>query len=70
MTEEEYEQKYSDAIYFLTQRGHRIGDPYLSHHGARTVRIDNFPWTDDAVFEEAWGKEMAAAIAAERPSPQ
>jgi hypothetical protein len=69
MTNEEYEQKYFDAVDFLKQRGHQIGDPYLSHDGVRTVRIDNFPWRDDAVFEEAWGKEMAAAIAAERPSP-
>jgi hypothetical protein len=70
MTKEEYEQQYSDAIYSLEQRGHQIGSPYFSHDGVRAIRVDNFAWTDDAVFEEAWGKEIAAAIAAERPSPR
>ena len=68
MTKEEYEREYRAAISSVEQRGHRVGSPYVSHHGVRSVRIDNFAWTDDVVFEEAWGKEQAIAIAAERPT--
>jgi hypothetical protein len=68
MTKEKYEQEYSVAISSLEQRGHQIGNPYLSRDWVRVVRVDNFPWTDDAVFEEAWGKEKAAALTAERPT--
>ena len=56
MTKEEYEKEYSAAIDSLEQRGHRVGSPYVSQYGVRSVRIDGFPWTDDAVFEEVWGK--------------
>jgi hypothetical protein len=38
----------------LEQRGHQIGSPYHSHDGVRFVQVDNFPWADDAVFEEIW----------------
>ena len=69
MTKEEYEQQYSDAIYSLKHRGHQIGNPSLSHDGVRAIRVDNFPWTDTAVFEEAWGKEAAVSMAADQPSP-
>jgi hypothetical protein len=63
MTKEEYKKEYSAAIDSLEQRGHRVGSPYVSQYGERSVRIDGFPWTDDAVFEEVLGKEKAAAIA-------
>ena len=43
---------------------------YLSPHGVRSIRVDRFPWTDDAVFEEVLGKERTAALAAERPTPR
>ena len=49
---------------------HRVGNPYVSHHGVRSVRVDNFQWTDDTVLEEAWWKEQSAAIAAGRPTPR
>ena len=70
MTKEEYEREYKAAISSLKQHGHRVGSPYVSRDGVRSVRVDNFPWTDDAVFEEAWGKEQSAAIAAGRPTPR
>ena len=58
MTKEEYEREYRAAIASLEQRGHRVGSPYVSKYGVRSVRVDSFPWTDDAVSEEAWGKEL------------
>jgi hypothetical protein len=69
VTKKEYDQEYIHALDYLVQQGHRVGSPYVSRDGVRVVRVDNFPWTDDAVFEEAWGKEQATAIAAGRPAP-
>ncbi len=62
LTKTEYEQEYANALEHLRQLKHRIGNPYRSH-GVRLVRVDNFSWTDDAVFEEVWGKDRAAAMA-------
>jgi hypothetical protein len=64
LTRNEYEQAYADALECLKQLGHQIGNPYRAHDGVRLVRVDRFSWADDAVFEEAWGKDRAAAIAA------
>ena len=70
ITKKEYDEEYIHALDYLVQHGHRIGNPYVSLDGVHVVRVDNFPWTDDAVFEEAWGQKQAAAIAAARPSPR
>ena len=69
MTQQEYEQQYADAMNSLERRGNLVGKPYYSHDGVRAVKIDGFPCIDDLVFEKAWGKDTAASIAANRPSP-
>jgi len=69
VTKKEYDQESVHALDYLVKHGHRVGSPYVSRDGVRVVRVDNFPWADDAVFEEAWGKEQATAIAAGRPTP-
>ncbi len=63
LTKAEYEREYANALERLEQMGHHIGNPYRSLDGVRIVRVDKFSWTDDAVFEEVWGKDRAAAIA-------
>jgi hypothetical protein len=70
MTQQEYEQQYSDALASLRRRGNQVGKPYYSHDGVRAVRIDEFPCIDDLVFKKAWGKATAASIVAQRPSPR
>ena len=63
MIKEEYEKEYNAAIDSMERLGHRVGSSSVSLYGVRWVRVDSFPWMDDAVFEEVWGKEKAAAIA-------
>jgi hypothetical protein len=70
MTQLEYEQQYADALDSLRRRGNLVRKPYYSSHDrVRAVTIDGFPCIDDLVFEKAWGKDTAASIAANRPSP-
>jgi hypothetical protein len=68
VTKKEYDQEYIHALEYLVRQGHRVGSPYHSCDGIRVVRIDNFPWTDDVVFEQVRGKEIAAAIRASTPN--
>jgi hypothetical protein len=65
MSNAEYEDKYREALDAI--RAHIIEQPYRTHDGVRAVHIDGRPYTDEAIFTKAWGKEAAAEIMREKP---
>ena len=68
MTDEEYEQKYQDALESLKQRGKELGEPYRTRDGVRLVHVDGYPSPDMIVLEWAWGVTVASEIMRERPA--
>jgi hypothetical protein len=62
MTSNEYQAAYLEALQKLQARGNVVEDPYITSDGVRHVLVNGFPWEDDLVLEEAWGKEAAKQI--------
>ena len=62
MTTKEYEQQYSDALAELRSRACNVASPYTPPDGVRRVQIDTFSCIDRAVFEKAWGPQIAETI--------
>ena len=70
MTDNEYEHEYSDALAELRSRACKVASPYTAPDGVRRVQIDNFSCLDRAVFEKAWGRELAEKIMSAKPVPR
>ena len=66
MTKKEYEEQYSGALAELRSRKFRVASPHTAPDGIRRVQIDGVACVDGAVFEKAWGLEIAEKILRER----
>lgn len=68
MTREDYEARYAEALRVVRDKIPRkiVGDPEITPFGRRLVVIDGTPCNDEIVFAEAWGKETALDIVAQR----
>ena len=62
MTAEEYETQYQDALRECRTHSKRVGTPYRTHGGIRSVHINGFPCIDRLVFKEAYGEQLADKI--------
>jgi hypothetical protein len=67
MTQQEYEQQYSDAVASLRRRGNQVGKPYYSHDGVRAVRI---VFTETVVRDILLRLDTFCALAGPSPSYQ
>jgi hypothetical protein len=67
MTKKEYEQQFSDALAELRSRKFQVASPYTAPDGVRRVQIDGASYVDKAVFEKAWGHEIAEKITRQYP---
>jgi hypothetical protein len=66
MTNDEYDDKYYEALGVI--RARIIENPYRTDDGVRAVYIDGCPYTDEAIFTKAWGKDAATEIMRKKPT--
>ena len=65
-THQLYESKYLEALTRIGRRDHNVGRTFRIADGARYTFAGGIPLPDHAVFELAYGKEVADKIISDR----
>jgi hypothetical protein len=66
MTNDAYEQAYTEARAVLHRRGKVVESPTIGSDGIRYCRVNGLPLTDRELFKDAWGERLAEEILRER----
>ncbi len=69
MTKKDYEARYTEAVQIVKGKIRDVGDPGVTPHGVRFLRVGGMLYDDEMVFSLAWGKETARDIVSKRRIP-
>jgi len=65
MTNDEYDELYRDALKTLAY-SYQVAEPVMQADGSRICRVGERLLNEDEVFEQRWGKRIAAIIKRDR----
>jgi hypothetical protein len=65
MTNDEYNELYCDALKTLAY-SNKVAEPFVQADGSRICQVGERLLNEDEVFEQRWGKRIAAIIKRDR----